>query len=94
MKKILFALLFCSAAYSKKIEYKTIFGSCPSRIAGNLTLKLLKEFDEAVNGSSKEHKPKAQGFFDGVKNFFDDYLIINEIEELPQILLNKLTNCI
>ena len=34
--------------------------------------KLLKEFDEAVNGSSKEHKPKAQGFFDGVKNFFDD----------------------
>ena len=37
----------------------------------NLT-RLLKEFDEAVNGSSKEHKPKAQGFFDGVKNFFDD----------------------
>lgn len=34
--------------------------------------KLLKEFDEAVNGSSREHKPKAQGFFDGVKNFFDD----------------------
>jgi len=34
--------------------------------------KLLREFDEAVNGSSKEHKPKAQGFFDGVKNFFDD----------------------
>ncbi|NRA55024.1 MAG: molecular chaperone DnaJ [Gammaproteobacteria bacterium] len=34
--------------------------------------KLLKEFDEAVNGSSKEHKPKAQGFFDGVKHFFDD----------------------
>ncbi|MDP2561241.1 molecular chaperone DnaJ [Psychrobium sp. 1_MG-2023] len=34
--------------------------------------KLLKEFDTAVNGSSKEHKPKAEGFFDGVKNFFND----------------------
>ena len=34
--------------------------------------KLLKEFDEAVSGSNKQHKPKAQGFFDGVKNFFDD----------------------
>lgn len=34
--------------------------------------KLLKEFDAAVNGSSKEHKPKADGFFDGVKNFFND----------------------
>ncbi len=34
--------------------------------------KLLKEFDAAVNGSSKGHKPKADGFFDGVKNFFND----------------------
>jgi hypothetical protein len=31
---------------------------------------------------------------DSVKNYFDDYLIINEIEQLPQVLLNKLTNCI
>ncbi|MGB0836079.1 MAG: molecular chaperone DnaJ [Psychrobium sp.] len=34
--------------------------------------KLLKEFDAAVNGSSREHKPKADGFFDGVKKFFND----------------------
>jgi len=34
--------------------------------------KILKEFDTAVSGSSKEHKPKAEGFFDSVKNFFND----------------------
>jgi len=34
--------------------------------------KILKEFDAAVSGSSREHKPKAEGFFDGVKNFFND----------------------
>jgi len=34
--------------------------------------KILKEFDAAVSGSAREHKPKAEGFFDGVKNFFND----------------------
>lgn len=31
---------------------------------------------------------------DSVKDYFDDYMVINAIEELPQMLLNKLTNCI
>ncbi len=30
----------------KKTSYKTYFGSCPSRVAGNLTLKLVKEFED------------------------------------------------
>lgn len=31
---------------------------------------------------------------DSVKDYFNDYMVINAIEELPQVLLNKLTNCI
>ena len=31
---------------------------------------------------------------DTVKHYFNDYMIINDINELPQVLLNKLTNCI
>ncbi|TKB55370.1 molecular chaperone DnaJ [Ferrimonas aestuarii] len=34
--------------------------------------ELLREFDETMEGASKKHSPKAQGFFDGVKKFFDD----------------------
>ncbi|WP_028113928.1 molecular chaperone DnaJ [Ferrimonas kyonanensis] len=34
--------------------------------------ELLREFDQTLEGSSKKHSPKAEGFFDGVKKFFDD----------------------
>ncbi len=35
--------------------------------------KLLREFEESMTGEKAEkHKPKAHGFFDGVKKFFDD----------------------
>ncbi|ACA87846.1 molecular chaperone DnaJ [Shewanella woodyi] len=35
--------------------------------------ELLREFDETLAGSSsKKHSPKAEGFFDGVKKFFQD----------------------
>ncbi|QLE86393.1 MULTISPECIES: molecular chaperone DnaJ [Shewanella] len=34
--------------------------------------ELLREFDETLTGSSKKHSPKAEGFFDGVKKFFQD----------------------
>ncbi|MGF1764605.1 molecular chaperone DnaJ [Aliivibrio kagoshimensis] len=35
--------------------------------------ELLKEFEESCGGKHAEkHKPKADGFFKGVKNFFDD----------------------
>lgn len=34
---------------------------------------LLKEFNETMQGSKgNKHKPKEEGFFDGVKKFFDD----------------------
>ncbi|MBQ4835048.1 MULTISPECIES: molecular chaperone DnaJ [Pseudoalteromonas] len=33
--------------------------------------ELLKELEESMSGDSK-NRPKAQGFFDGVKKFFDD----------------------
>ncbi|CAH0534324.1 Chaperone protein DnaJ [Vibrio stylophorae] len=35
--------------------------------------ELLSELEESLGGSSaKKHKPKSEGFFDGVKKFFDD----------------------
>ncbi|RDV24585.1 molecular chaperone DnaJ [Alteromonas aestuariivivens] len=35
--------------------------------------ELLKEFEDSMGGSDKaKHRPKEQGFFDGVKKFFDD----------------------
>ena len=35
--------------------------------------ELLKEFEETCGGeAANKHKPKSEGFFNGVKNFFDD----------------------
>ena len=35
--------------------------------------ELLQELEETLGGSAaKKHKPKSEGFFDGVKKFFDD----------------------
>lgn len=35
--------------------------------------ELLREFEETLGGSAaKKHKPKSEGFFNGVKKFFDD----------------------
>jgi molecular chaperone DnaJ len=33
---------------------------------------LLEEFESSMSDSIKKHRPKEQGFFDGVKKFFDD----------------------
>ena len=33
---------------------------------------LLRQFEEKMGKSSSKHRPKETGFFDGVKNFFDD----------------------
>lgn len=33
---------------------------------------LLREFESTLTGESKKHSPKAEGFFDGVKKFFQD----------------------
>ncbi|AZG37201.1 MAG: molecular chaperone DnaJ [Shewanella psychromarinicola] len=34
--------------------------------------ELLREFEATLTGESKKHSPKAEGFFDGVKSFFQD----------------------
>ncbi|SQH77909.1 chaperone Hsp40, co-chaperone with DnaK [Shewanella benthica] len=34
--------------------------------------EMLREFDETLADASKKHSPKAEGFFDGVKKFFQD----------------------
>ncbi|WP_394130601.1 molecular chaperone DnaJ [Shewanella maritima] len=34
--------------------------------------ELLREFEATLTGQSKKHSPKAEGFFDGVKKFFQD----------------------
>ncbi|WP_372871032.1 molecular chaperone DnaJ [Shewanella sp.] len=34
--------------------------------------ELLREFEASLTGESKKHSPKAEGFFDGVKKFFQD----------------------
>lgn len=33
---------------------------------------LLKQFEETMSGKTSKYRPKEQGFFDGVKKFFDD----------------------
>lgn len=33
---------------------------------------LLKEFESSIDGQGAKHRPKEKGFFDGVKQFFDD----------------------
>ena len=36
--------------------------------------ELLQQFEASLNNASaKKHKPKSEGFFDGVKSFFDDF---------------------
>ena len=34
--------------------------------------ELLREFEETLTGQARKHSPKAEGFFDGVKKFFQD----------------------
>ncbi|MCU7553795.1 molecular chaperone DnaJ [Alteromonas sp. ASW11-19] len=34
--------------------------------------ELLKELEDSMGGETAKHRPKEQGFFDGVKKFFDD----------------------
>ena len=39
----------------------------------NKQKQLLSDFEKTLSGSAaKKHKPKSEGFFDGVKKFFDD----------------------
>ncbi len=51
MKIILLAFVALSISYAKiaennKVRYRTSFGSCPTKVVGSLTLKLVKIFEE------------------------------------------------
>lgn len=51
MKILILNILFVTSLFAtnykhKKVQYKTYFGSCPSKVAGKLTLTLMSEFDK------------------------------------------------
>jgi hypothetical protein len=49
-----------------------IFNNLAFTRAGWASLLNRKELEESMGKASSKHSPKAQGFFDGVKKFFDD----------------------
>lgn len=71
---ILFFITSANAAISEKeIKYRTSFGSCPSRTAGSLTLKLMKIFEG--NKSLKDVKDYIETEKVMDKYFLSDYKI-------------------
>ena len=60
-------------AKQKKIKYRTNFGSCPSRSAGQMTLKLIKTFEET--GSLKKVKEEIINQSMPERHFISDYKI-------------------
>ncbi|MEX1100139.1 MAG: hypothetical protein WEB87_06925 [Bacteriovoracaceae bacterium] len=86
MKTIFVALcaLMINSAFAKNpainllkdIQYKTYFGSCPSRVAGKLTLVLMKKFEEtnslmAVKNLIVEKKMDEKHFLSNYKISYD-----------------------
>jgi len=63
------------AAYSRKtkVKYKTNFGSCPSRTAGQMVMKLIKKFEQ--NQSLKEVKQEIINKDLASTHFISDYSI-------------------
>ncbi len=57
----------------EKIKYKTSFGKCPSRAAGTLTLKLVKDFE--ANNSLRSMKNLITADRLKEKHFLSDYTI-------------------
>lgn len=55
------------------IQYKTYFGNCPSKVAGSLTLLLIREFED--KGSLKELKTKIIKDKLDEKHFLSEYKI-------------------
>ena len=65
--------LFAAQTRKKKVQYKTFFGSCPSRVAGKLTLDLVDEFEK--NRSLLELKEKIVNDKLDEKHFLSSYSI-------------------
>ncbi|MFG1494016.1 hypothetical protein ACRXCV_01720 [Halobacteriovorax sp. GFR7] len=101
MKKAIsiISLLLLSASASavsqpnEKIKYKTAFGKCPSRAAGTLTLKLVKDFEKNRSLRSMKNLVAADKLKE--KHFLSDYTIkynpmegmLNFIYECPSPLM-------
>lgn len=70
----------------KKIKYRTNFGSCPSRSAGQMTLKLIKIFEET--GSLKNVKEEIVKQSLDQRHFVSDYKV--NYDPLKKMLFFKL----
>ncbi|MBT3983071.1 MAG: hypothetical protein HOE90_17075 [Bacteriovoracaceae bacterium] len=78
---LILSLLFAVSlsAFSKpmmkkrSINYKTYFGSCPSRVVGNLTLELLSEYERTKSLRSLKKKFIREGLKE--KHFLSSYKI-------------------
>jgi len=57
----------------EEIRYKTSFGSCPSRVAGTLTLQLIKNFEKSKSLRGLKQKIIKEKLID--KHFIGDYKI-------------------
>lgn len=101
MKKVFCIITFLMMSTStmsasrpmEKIKYKTAFGKCPSRAAGTLTLKLVKDFEK--NNSLRSMKNLIDHDRLKEKHFLSDYTIkydplqgmLNFIYECPSPLM-------
>jgi hypothetical protein len=54
-----------------KVKYKTFFGQCPSKVAGSLTLTLIKEFEKKQSLKSIKEKIVKDNLYD--KHFLSYY---------------------
>jgi hypothetical protein len=80
MKLFLFVFLLSSVTFASQIgdsvRYKTYFGSCPTKIVGSLTLKLVKEFEstrslKAVRDYIEKNKIQDKYFLSDYKVDYD-----------------------
>lgn len=61
------------SAPHKKVKYRTSFGSCPSKVAGSLTLQLVKEFEKKKSLIDLKKKIVTDNLVE--KHFLSDYQI-------------------
>ncbi len=82
---LFFSLLSIKASYSSTgINYKTSFGNCPSRIAGSLTLSIVKVFEEKKSLKALKESINQEKLMD--KYYLSDYKInFDPLEKMLQI---------
>ncbi len=71
----------------KKIKYRTSFGSCPSRSAGQMTLKLIKIFEETGSLKSVKNEIVKQSIPE--RHFVSEYKVsYNPLEKMLHFKMN------